>query len=222
MNKYVKLFAGILLILILSQFYWESTVLPNKSFSYEYFPEKQNVKLIYNSPFGESTATYNRDGENTIFFNESNDFKYRQKFRITSSGVYVIETYQHIKIFLFLNKEGNYTYDTPLLRYPIPFTKEWTWRGVEDYEGDTTSVEVNGKMLGEEEISTTAGRFKTTIIETTIKSSSGSKNKVTEWLSPGVGLVKMNATFEGGGIMRTVRDIMGYGKIEFVLKEIKP
>jgi hypothetical protein len=191
--------------------------------SASYFPLNDNETLIYNSSFGESITKYYQEGGFTISSSEADDFKYKQALIIKEDGVYVTETYQFIKIFLFINKEATSTYEKPLLRFPLPLLPgtEWKWEGDEYSDGDTNKVKATGKVLGKEFITTDAGRFETIKIESLVEGASDLKNRVTEWYAEGIGLIKVKAIIEGGGIMGFARDILGYGTIEFELKEIR-
>ena len=188
-----------------------------------YFPLNDNETLIYNSSFGECITKYYQEGGFTISSSEADGFRYRQALIIKEDGVYVTETYQFIKIFLFINKEATSTYEKPLLRFPLPPVPgmEWEWEGDEYSDGDTSKVKVTGKVIGKEYINTDAGSFETIRIESLVEGASDLKNRVTEWYAEGVGLIKIKAIIEGGGIMGFARDILGYGTIEFELKEIR-
>ena len=142
---------------------------------------------------------------------------------IKEDGVYVKETYQYLKIFLFIKKEATYTYGKPLLRLPLPLLPgmEWKWEGEEYSDGDTNKVKVTGKALEKEFIITKAGRFEAIKLESVVEGSSNSKNRVTEWYVEGIGLIKAKIIIEGGGVMGFLRDLLGYGTIEFELKEIR-
>ena len=191
--------------------------------SNSYFPVNNTIELIYNSSFGECITTYTQDGGLTISSSEADDFEYRQAMSIKEDGVYVIETYQFIKIFLFINKEATSTYEKPLLRFPLPPVPgmEWEWEGDEYSDGDTSKVRVTGEVIGKEFVKTDAGSFETIRIESLVEGSSDLRNRVTEWYAEGIGLIKIKAIIEGGGIMGFARDILGYGTIEFELKEIR-
>jgi hypothetical protein len=188
-----------------------------------YFPINQDEELVYESSFGETITNYFQDGEFTISSSEADDFKYRQALIIKEDGVYVMETYQFIKIFLFINKEASSKYGKPLLRFPLPLLpgKSWEWEGDEYSDGDTTKVKITGKVIGKEIVETDAGNFEAIKIESLVENSSDLKNRVTEWYAEGIGLIKAKVIIEGGGIMGFVRDILGYGTIEFELKEIR-
>jgi len=98
---------------------------------------------------------------------------------------------------------------------------EWEWEGDEYSDGETNKVMVTGKVIGNELVSTEAGVFEATKIESLVEGSSDLKNRVTEWYVEGIGLIKAKVIIEGGGMMGLVRDILGYGIIEFELKEIR-
>jgi hypothetical protein len=191
--------------------------------SISYFPINQDAELVYESSFGETVTKYFQDGEFIISSSEADDFKYRQALIIKNDGVYVMETYQFVKIFLFINKEATSSYGKPLLRFPLPLLpgKSWEWVGDEYSDGDTNKVKVTGKVFGKEIVETDAGRFEAVKLESLVEGSSDLKNRVTEWYAEGIGLIKAKVIIEGGGIMGFVRDILGYGTIEFELKEIR-
>jgi hypothetical protein len=188
-----------------------------------YFPVNNSIELVYKSSFGECITTYTQDGGLTISSSEADDFEYRQAMSIKEDGIYVTETYQFLKIFLFIKKEATSTYEKPLLRFPLPLLPgtEWNWKGEEYSDGEKYNVHITGKVLGNESVITKVGKFKAVKLETIIESSSDTKNKVTEWYTEGVGLIKAKIIIEGGGFMGFMRDILGYGTIEFELEEIK-
>jgi hypothetical protein len=191
--------------------------------SNSYFPTNNTISLIYESSFGESITKYFQDGEFTISSSEADKFKYKQTFIIKNDGVYVKETYQYLKIFLFIKREGRFTYGNPLLRFPLPLLPgmEWKWEGDEYSDGEKNKVKVTGKAFDKEFIATKAGRFEAIKLESVVEGSSNSRNIVTEWYAEGIGLVKAKIIIEGGGVMGLLRDILGYGTIEFELKEIR-
>jgi hypothetical protein len=188
-----------------------------------YFPVNNSIELIYNSSFGECITTYTQDGELTISSSEADDFEYRQALIIKEDGIFVAETYQYLKILLFISKEATSTYGKPLLRFPLPLLPgmEWEWEGDEYSDGDTSKVKVTGKVIGKEFVMTDAGRFEAIRIESLVEGSSDTKNRVTECYAEGIGLIKAEIIVEGGGFMGFMRDLLGYGTIEFELEEIK-
>lgn len=188
-----------------------------------YFPVNNDVTLIYKSSFGVNTTKYFNEGEFTISASEGDKFKYKQSLIIKEDGVYVKELYRYLKIFLFIKKEDTLTYVKPFLRFPLPLSPgmKWSSESEENKDGVISKVKLTGKALDKEFVITPAGRFEAIKIESVIEGSSDSKNKVTEWYAEGVGLIKAQIIIEGGGMMGFLRDILGYGTIEFELKEIR-
>jgi hypothetical protein len=197
----------------------EKTVVNQNS----YFPVNNDITLVYESSFGECTTKYYNDGEFTISSSEGDKFKYKQTLIIKEDGVYVKEIYRFLKIFLFIKKEETLTYGKPLIRFPLPLLPGMEWSGEADEykDGVNSKVKVTGKALNKEFVITKAGRFEAIKIESIIEGSSNSKNRVNEWYAEGIGLIKAKIIIEGGGIMGFLRNILGYGTIEFELKEIK-
>jgi len=200
-----------------------STAVDNKTFGSDYFPLNIKKTLIYNSSFGDLELKVTEEKKIHLFSYDSDKFKYRQKLFLNDKGLFVNESYQKIKLLLFITKEGNYVYDKPLLRIPFPVEigQEWMWNGNEFVNDETHTVSLKGIASNFETVITPAGKFETLKIETTIETSNGSKNIMTEWYAKDLGMVKMNISIEGGGMLGFARDILGYGTIEFELKEIR-
>lgn len=188
-----------------------------------YFPVNNGVTLIYKSSFGVSASKYFLDGEYVINSSEADDFKYIQTLIIKDDGVYTKETYQYFKVLLFITKEATVTYEKPLLRFLIPLFpgKVWESEGIQYSDDETSKVKISGKAFGKEFIITKAGKFEAIKIESIIETSSDTKNKVTEWYAEGIGLIKAQILINGGGLMGVLRDLLGYGTIEFELEEIR-
>ena len=188
-----------------------------------YFPVNNGKTLVYASSFGESSTKYFHDGEFTISLSEGEDFKYKQTLIIKEDGVYVKEMYQYLKIFLFIKKEATVTYNKPLLRFPLPLLPgtKWEWEGEEYSDGEANKVKVSGKVLGKEFIATKAGKLEAIKMETIIESADDAKNIVTEWYAEDLGLIKAKIIIDGGGVMGLLRDVLGYGTLEFELAEIR-
>jgi hypothetical protein len=98
---------------------------------------------------------------------------------------------------------------------------KWEWYGDEYSDGNTNKVKVTGKALDKEFVVTKAGTFDAIKLESIVESSSKTKNTVTEWYVKGLGLIKAKIIIEGGGLEGTLRDFLGYGNIDFELKEIR-
>jgi len=218
------------LVFIPSDFYPQSkeneisnTLNSDKTFGKEYFPTEIKKTLLYNSSFGDLELKVTKEKNVHLFSYDSEKFKYRQKLFVNDNGLFVNETYQKIKLLLFITKEGNYVYDKPLLRIPFPVKvgQEWTWDGKEFVNDETHTVNIKGKASKFETITLPAGKFETLKVETTLETSNGTKNLLTEWYAKDLGMVKMLVSIEGGGMLGFARDILGYGTITFELKEIK-
>uniref|UniRef100_A0A832G8L3 DUF3108 domain-containing protein n=1 Tax=Ignavibacterium album TaxID=591197 RepID=A0A832G8L3_9BACT len=188
-----------------------------------YFPLDTDKVLVYNSDLGETELTIKYQSEFYISEFRGEDFLYRQKLKINNDGVFVDETYQKIKVLLFVNKESKYNYDRllPRIKYPFVVGQSWEWKGYEFNEDEKYSLNVKSVIEEKNLITIPAGKFETIKVITTIESSSGTKNTVTEWYSEGIGIVKMNIKIGGGGLMGFLRDVMGYGELNFELKEIR-
>lgn len=192
------------------------------SFGKEYFPVEITKKMIYDSNFGELELKVTKEKNIYLFNLDSEKFKYKQKIFVTDDGYYVNETYQKIKLLLFITKEGNYVYDKPLLRVPLPVKigDEWTWQGKEYIDDETHTVNVKGRASAYESVSTPSGKYDAIKIESTLETSKGTKNVLTEWYVKNLGMVKMKVEIKGGGMLGFARDILGYGELVFELKEI--
>jgi len=218
-------FICIIILLLLITAFKDASPADKKNFinTSSYFPVNNNITLVYESSFGESVSKYYHDGEFTVSSSESDKFKYKQTLIIKDDGVYVKETYQFLKVLLFIKKEETYTYNKPLLRFPLPLIPgtEWNWEGIEYSNSGANKVTITGKVLNKEFITTKAGKFEAIKLQSVVEGSSNSKNSITEWYTEGLGLIKAKIIIEGGGIPGFLRDVLGYGTIEFELKQIR-
>lgn len=200
-----------------------SDISTKKVYSKELFPLSNTKQYVYESSFGEATIrAFLADGLIETK-SEAGNFKYHQKLEMRENGLFIHQTYQWVKLLLIVKKESRVSYKRPLLRYSFPLFvgKEWNDETIEYVNGDSNKVVLKGKVLSEEIVNTGAGKFSAIKIETVVDSYGGSKNIVTEWIAPDIGLVKARIDIKGGGIMGFARDVLGYGTIEFELKEIK-
>lgn len=188
-----------------------------------YFPLNEKKVLIYKSDFGQTELTIQKDKDVFVSEFKSDDFIYRQKVIPGNNGIFVKETYQKIKVLLFINKESSFSYNEPLPRFKFPMEvgHNWSWTGTEYNNKERNSLKVESSVIGEENIKVSAGQFQTIKVITEIESDSGTRNKVTEWLAKDIGIVKSEIEIQGGGLMGFIRDVLGYGKISFELTEIK-
>jgi len=184
---------------------------------------KSQKTLVYNSTFGKTYSSIQKKDSFYIMTTKGEDFFYRQTYLMKNDGIYIYETYQKMSPMIFVNIEELFTYNKPVLRMPLPFivSKKWEWKGMEYSDGDENRLTVSGEIKGVKSLQTKAGTFETILFETSINSSSGTKNFVKEWISEEYGIIKSEIEINGGGIMGTLRDLLGYGKIYFELEEVK-
>lgn len=195
---------------------------PKKIYGRELFPSNATKQFVYESTFGETNTISLIQGGHIETKSQSDIFKYFQKLDLKDDGLYVVTTYQWLKILKIFTKENNITYTTPLKRYALPLYVglEWKDETTEIIDGEPNQVTLNAKVLAEEEIQTLAGKFTALKIQTIVESVDGSKNIVTEWIAENIGLVKSVIEIKGGGITGLIRDILGLGKLKFELKKI--
>lgn len=184
---------------------------------------KSKKTLIYNSTFGETTSTIRKRDSLYVMTTEGEDFYYRQSYLLKNDGIFIYETYQKMSPMIFVNIEDKYTYNSPVMRLPLPIesNNSWEWRGVEYCDDEKSNLVVKGNILKTEKLKTKAGTFETTVVETIISSENGTENILKEWINKDYGIIKSEVKINGGGIMGMIRDILGYGNIYFELEEIK-
>ena len=197
----------------------EDIVIDNYKDYLNYFPYVKDKKLIYNTTFGESVSTITQKNNEYILFSDSDKFKYTQTILVKNDGMYIKDVKQNLSLLLVVRKNTSTTYSTPILRLPSPLTSEWSFKGMQYENKDTSQILITGKFLGQESITTPAGTFNTIKIQTEYKTE-GNNNIITEWIAPRTGIVKMSIQIKGGGILGLARDLLGYSKIEFNLKKI--
>ncbi|MFZ5946537.1 MAG: hypothetical protein ACOYU5_01065 [Stygiobacter sp.] len=212
----------IILFILIFSLKLNATDKAKKLYGRELFPLSATKEYIYNSTFSEIKvkAFIQNDLINTR--SESSKFKYYQKLELKNNGLFVNNTYQWVKIFLFIHKENNISYSKPLRRYALPLYVglEWQDETTEFIDEEGNPVKLNAKVLAEETIKTEAGDFNALKIQTIVESSGGSKNIVTEWLAENIGMVKTHIEILGGGLTGMLRDLLGFGTIDFELKKI--
>lgn len=187
--------------------------------SNDYFPI-ENKQLTYQSDFGDVVLRINKENQYNVFSLEGDNFLYKQKLLVNEQGVFVKEVFQKVRVFLVINQEKKFSYSElfPRIKFPLTGGKSWSWEGKEIMENETNTITLTANVVGSERIKVPAGTFETMRVETIIKSSSSSNNIVNEWYAKNIGLVKMTANLEGGGLAGTFRDILGYGELVFELK----
>ena len=186
---------------------------------------KNQKTSIFDSDFGLVKTTIVKKDSVYEFVNQSDKFYYRQILMEKNDSIYVLETEQNIKIFLFFKKHSIIRYNKPLLRYPrnIKVNTEWSWDGIEYpvNKKDSSESHVHCYSLGYDTVKTDLGKLESLVVITEVQNSSGSKNVVKEWIHKDLGLIKSEITINGGGLMGLLRNLLGFGEIVFTLKEVK-
>lgn len=230
MKKQTLLYTIVLISLILFQ---NNTILKTNTLEFittknifsitDYFPLDSSRVLHYKSNFGDLKLMIEKSEKYYSAELKTDDLIYRQTLILREDGLYVKETYQKIKVLLFVNNESKFSYNEPLPRfkYPVTLGQTWEWNGTEFNDGEKNTLEIKSVVVGAEQIKIKAGEFNTIKVITEIESSSGTKNKITEWLAKDIGIIKSEIEINGGGIMGLMRDVLGYGNLSFELSDIK-
>ncbi|KUO59943.1 hypothetical protein APF79_09210 [bacterium BRH_c32] len=189
-----------------------------------YNPYVKTTKLIFESNFGEVfSQIINENGKQYIKV-DGDDFKYYQQLVVTDSSISILDTYSKFKYLLFFTKEMKIFYKEPVVRFPLPLVKgkTWTWSGYEYFgDDDSSTVAIEGRVAGEEKIKVPAGEFTAIKVITELVTGMDSKNTITEWIVPDIGIIKTHITIEGGGFTGFLRTILGYSEISFELKGVE-
>ncbi len=190
-----------------------------KQFGFEYFPLKTDVLYLYDSNAGETEAGVTPNGEELVLTYDAGKISYEQQFFKGEDGIYLTRT-ESSALWFF---GTTVTYPEPVLRLPLPLEvgKKWKWEGFEIADGDTGRLTITGEALGEEIVSTPVGEFNSLKIRLNIESEHGSKNTVTEWLAPGIGVVKFHAVLEGTGLTAFLQSIFGLDELTFDLTGVE-
>ena len=190
----------------------------------EYFSTDPNLKLVYNSSFGEAYSKTTKDGGNFILDLSNDDFFFVQTIFVSNDTIYLTKLDQEVDVFMFISAGSTVTYGKPYLRFPFPLkiNSEWNWTGVELIDGENPdTISVSGIVLGEETVQSEAGNFECIKFQIDIiKKKSGTHTKFYEWRTPGIGLVKLEAYIDSKGFIGTVMDLLGYDEMKFELKKI--
>jgi hypothetical protein len=217
----------ILTIMIASSAFIFASDTPDESscldFENTYIPENSDVQLVFDSNFGETVTRYESGDNKFKIINESDKFLYIQEFTQNENGVFLTDTEQNIDIFWFITHNATIKYLTPALQVPIPLKmdQEWKWSGLQDIDGDTVKLDIQGKVIGEETIELPAGKYEALRIELIVDLEGGERSTVNQWFVKGLGTVKLHALVEDPGILGLAMKIFGYDEIYFNLKEIR-
>jgi hypothetical protein len=173
---------------------------------------------------GEAFADIKKNGKSYVLDLRNDDFNFTQTVYVENDTIYLTKLDQNVDVFLFISSSASVTYSRPYLRFPFPLKKNdtWNWKGVEYIDqANPDTINVSGKVIGNEIIVTDAGKFECVKFQIDIhKKKRGTHTKFYEWRTPKIGLVKLEAFIDSKGFIGTVMNLLGYDEMIFELKEI--
>ncbi|MCW8810098.1 MAG: hypothetical protein OQK52_10520 [Ignavibacteriaceae bacterium] len=197
---------------------------PSRDIGLEYFSVDPSQKLIYDSNFGEALSIIEKKGNDYILDMRNDDFFFIQTVQVINDTVYITKLDENVDVFLFISAGVEVSYERPSIRFPFPLTvnDSWQWTGVELIDGENPdTINISGKVLGNEIVSTEAGDFDCVKFQIDInKKKSGPHTKFYEWRTPEIGLVKLEAYIDSKGFIGTIMDLLGYDEMNFILKKV--
>lgn len=177
------------------------------------FPE--NMRYLYNSNMGDSECYSERSGKQLSIIIISPDVDYTQQLLEKPDGLYLtaVETSA-------LFSSNTTTYNEPVMRYPdmLEVGYEWTFEGYEIVDDERNGMTLRSRIEALESITTEAGTFECYKISSSFKAEDGSHQQITEWIKPGIGIIKFHAHIESTGFIGFLQDLLGYSEVEFTLK----
>jgi len=183
----------------------------------DHFPLTNGLRWKYDSSLGETVSWVTFTGGDFLVISESSPLKVRQRLRIAGDAVLLLESESKT----LLTHERR-TYRPPMLRLPLRIEpgQSWTWEGKEEVDGETISSRVNGVIEKEEKIKVPAGEFLCLKVKVTTISDDGTASSSTQWLAPGVGIVKGVVEIKPGGFTGFIVWLLGLDHFELELEEI--
>ena len=183
----------------------------------DHFPLVDGLKWIYDSNMGEVTSWVTVTGDQYTVTSESSPLDIKQVFRLTPEGLILIEA----EMDTWLTSDRR-TYLPSLLRFPLTVTigKEWIWEGKELVDDDIINSMVKGRIIGWEEITVPAGTYRCLNVLITTTSDDGTTTSSTQWLAPGIGIVKADIAVDAGGFSGFIITILGFDTYNLELAEI--
>ena len=183
----------------------------------DHFPLVDGLKWRYESNMGEVTSWVTVTGDQYTVTSESSPLDIKQVFRLTPEGLILIEA----EMDTWLTSDRR-TYLPSLLRFPLTVTvgEEWIWEGKELVDDDIINSVVKGKIVGWESITVPAGTYRCLNVLITTTSDDGTTTSSTQWLAPGVGIVRADIAVDAGGFSGFIITILGFDTYNLELAEI--
>lgn len=173
----------------------------------DHFPLVDGIKWKYDSNLGEVTSWVTASGDLYTVTSISSPVDSRQTLRLSPEGLLMIEA--EVDTWLYSNRR---IYLPPLLRFPLSVKvgQEWSWEGKELVDDDTIHSFVNGKIIGWESVTVPAGTYRCLKVYVSTISDDGTFSSSTQWLAPGIGIVKADITVDAGGFSGFIIGILGF------------
>lgn len=186
----------------------------------EYVPYLPGTRMFYQSSFGYIKTEITAKKNMLYIRNSGEKFRYEQDYFISKSGLRLQKVYQKLTVLGFITKELTSTYKTPMVRYqsPCPAGILWTAKSIEYTKDESLETVMSIVESKEESVSVKAGTFSALKISTIFSHVGGEQSKVTDWIVPGIGIVKSTIQISGDGLMGVVRSMLGYKEISFELQ----
>lgn len=183
----------------------------------DHFPLREGLRWKYKSSLGEIVSWVTVTGGEFLVVSESSHLKVRQRLRVSGDAVLLLETESET----LLTSERR-VYRPPMLRLPLRIKpgQTWFWEGEEKVDGETITSRVEGVIEREEKIKVPAGEFLCLKVKVSTTSDDGTTSSSTQWLAPGVGIVKGVVEVEPGGFTGFIVWLLGLDRVELELKEI--
>ena len=183
----------------------------------DHFPLVDGLKWKYDSNMGEVTSWVTVTGDQYTVTSESSPLDIKQIFRLTPDGLILIEA----EMDTWLTSDRR-TYLPSLLRFPLTVTigGEWIWEGKELVDDDIINSVVKGKIIGWDDITVPAGTYRCLNVLITTTSDDGTTTSSTQWLAPGIGIVKAEIAVDAGGFSGFVIALLGFDTYSLELREI--
>lgn len=183
----------------------------------DHFPLKSGLTWKYKSNLGETITRVTKEGDEYHLVSQAPHVTLQQHLTVTVDGV--VLTWGESEIYFFSTKR---TYHPPLLRLPLPVRigRHWIWEGTELVDGELLHSRVEGTVEGEEKIRVPAGEFTCLKVKVRTISDDGTVSSSTQWLAPGVGVVKAFIGIEAGGLTGVITWLLGLDTFSLELEEI--
>jgi DUF3108-like len=183
----------------------------------DHFPLVDGLKWKYESNMGEVVSWVTVTGDQYTVTSESSPLDIKQVFRLTPEGLILIEA----EMDTWLTSDRR-TYLPSLLRFPLSVTvgEEWLWEGKEVLDDDIINSVVKGKIIGWDNITVPAGTYRCLNVLITTTSDDGTTTSSTQWLAPGIGIVKAEIAVDAGGFSGFVIALLGFDTYNLELEEI--